>query len=762
MQTIQKSLLNIAAKEVGKVVTESEISFKQRRLHKPRRNKKIRLIKLAIIPPPYIPSFMVDKGELMGSVMPAIFVIFIFILMLFLTSCGRGGSALTGLPFQQEHLNKMQIENTESLLQAVPSSEYQLLEDLAASIEQMPDTAFVTTADENWVKHHPRLHEVKLMKILDSAEKAILNEKFKNAQKILEEQFIPKVDGCSGGKPENDLVVYCPVAIDLFGNAQTIIAQIKEMTQQKQAKQGRTAHAVDLTTFKNSLIQELDDIRTTLSNATDSAFKAPEVNTRKILLDLMDIAKILIESGDLDGARNWIRDNLYPLIDGGDSGSRTDDLLQTWFYSTPEYFQAITLVHNFLQDLKITQITITPSNRIIEVGQSIQFTASCLYSAQVEKDCTTSVNWFSSDAAIAPFLSAGRLTAATAGDVSVYAQADTTTSNTTAVKVVGAGVFWDDFGLSYLNPQKWNNVFQYGSSVEADGTRLNLAGGTYSHAQVMPVQYFNIVPGERVEMELTADPGTSSGNLYIQGFGIYDRRSNGLAVGVVAGSLLAAPKIYLASPLAYKTVLLTNPAGTYRVVYQNGIATVTLNGSLIAQIPASLDGMRATFFMYASAGSGNSIFDLYFDNFITNQPDPGETTIEISNTTRQFLPDGNGGLLPGESFRLRLTSSPHLSDVRGKLVNALNFQPLMEFAMKQTATPGVYEYNGVMPAVVPAVVAFSASDDGFNRVELYTHRIVTAMTAPRTLARTDEAGGDFKPADFLPEFLLPHELRNQM
>ncbi|MEW6201480.1 MAG: Ig-like domain-containing protein [bacterium] len=747
------------------MVTESEVSFKQQGFRKPRRSKPFRLIKLAVIPPPYIPSFIVDKTELMSGVMPALFVILILILVLFLTSCGRGGATLTGLPFQQEYLNKTQAESTESLLQAVPDGEYQLLEDLAASIEQMPDTAFATTADENWLKHHPRLHEVKLMKILDHAERAILNENFKNAQKILEEQFIPKTDGCSGGKPENDIVVYCPIALDLFGDAQTIIAQIKEITQQKQPKQGRTANAVDLTTFKNSLLQKLDGIRTTLSNAPDSAFKAPEVNSKKILLDHVDIARILMESGDLDGARNWIRDNLFTLIDGGDGGSKTDDLLQTWFYSTPEYFQAITLVHKFLQDLKITQITITPtpSNRIIEAGQSIQFTAACIYSSQVEKDCTTSVNWFSSDASIAAITSAGKLAAATSGDVSVYAQADTITSNTAAVKIVGAGVFWDDFDLAYLNPQKWNNVFQYGSSIEADGARLNLTGGTYAHAQVMPVQYFNIAPGERVEMELTADPGASGGSLYIQGFGIYDRRSNGLAIGVVAGSLLAAPKMYLASPLSYKTVPLTNPVGAYRVVYQNGIATVTLNGSFIAQIPASLDGMRATFFMYASAGSGSSIFDLYFDNFITNQPDPGETAIEISNMTRPFLSDGSGGLFPGESFRLRLTSSPHLSDVRGKLVNAVNFLPLMEFAMKQTATPGVYEYNGVMPAVVPAVVAFSASDDGFNRVELYTQRVATVLTAPRTLVRTTEAAaGEFKPTDFLPEFLLPLELRNQM
>lgn len=733
------------------------------------------------------------KNKTKTRLVAVVFLISVFII----AGCGGGGSSSVA-PSQPSVSQVVQDGYVEDLAKEVPydidvilddgrtagrstggtySSELNDILEIKAYFEGLPDDAY--NIPPVWKVILGKVKEKRLTYIVRGIEKKIEKGHYKIAYWKIAKKLLPRVDGCDGGVPRDDYIVDCAVKSPIYATAVEMMAVIEEVVGPwKNRDKGknrndddddddedgrdadRSAYLIDMETFKNNLLNSIDTIKGYIENAGDSAFSGVVADPRGTLLGVLTVAANYVIDEDFTSAKETLENTFLPMIDGGIGGDASDDLIQEWVYSTEQYASTINLTDQMLQDTTITQVTVTPASGIMEAGQSLQFTATCLYSDLVEKECNGEVDWFSDNPSVADFTAPGLLAGYTAGDTTVRASAEDVNSGWLPVKVVGAGVFWDPFDRTYLDPTKWSDAYQYGSTIQADGSRLHLSGGAYSHAQVVPVQYFNVGSGEKVEVEVEIDTGTSGGSCYVQSFGIYDRSTTGVAVGIIDGDGFANPMIYISSPIDYRNITVSDANGVYKIVYQSGVATVTLNGSQIGQVNARLDGTRVTFFLFASSGGGTSYFDLYFDNFITNQPNPGETVVSIENNTRPFLPDGSGGLFANEVFTLRLVATPYQADVKGRLMDAATFQQLIpEFSMNQTATPGIYEYTAVMPAGVPATVVFSASDDGFNRMELYTRRIDTGTSAARSVAR---ATGAMRPTDFLPAFLLPMELRDAL
>ncbi|MEW5945483.1 MAG: Ig-like domain-containing protein [bacterium] len=730
-----------------------------------------------------------DGKTAKNELLPALFLV----ALIFTSGCGGGGSSTVAPP--QPSVSQPALDAHDGdLAMEVPYDIDVVLEDgrtagrsaastaysselndvlsLISYFETLPDDAY--NIPPVWKVVLGRVKEKRLVHIANDIERKIENENYRIAYLKIARKLLPRVDGCDGGNPADDYIVDCPLKSAIYAEAvrmMTLIEQVMgtlkirgedraddDEDDEADGDKGREARAVDLTTFKNSLLNSIDTIKGYIQNAPDSAFSGVVADPRGTLLGILTVAANYIIDGNFTAAKDELQITFLPLVDGGAGGDPSNDLINSWVYSTAEYASAMDILNRLIRDVTITQVTVTPASGVFEAGRSLQFNAVCLYSDLVEKECNAELAWVSSDPAVADFTAPGLLTGFAAGSASICASAENVNSGWLPVRVVAAGVFWDPFDLTYLDPLKWSDAYQYASTIGVDGARLHFTGGAYSFAQLIPTQYFNVEAGEQVSLETDFDLGTSGGFIYVQGFGMFDRSSTGVAVGIVAGTGVSSPYIYLSSPNDYQ-VFYTLETGKFSIMYQNGAAKLYLNGKLMGQIAADLEGKRVTFFVYGTTGGADSYMDLYFDNFITNQPDPGERTIAVENGSRPFNIDGSGGLLPGETFILTVTAPIYQTDVTGKVLDASTLQPILpEFEMRETATLGTYQYTGAMPVALPSVVAFSASDDGYTRVQLYTRRITTGASAARALAR--ETGTPLRPADFLPEFLLPLELRD--
>jgi len=600
-------------------------------------------------------------------------------------------------------------------------------------------------------------HKELLINIVSQIDKNIETGKYEKAAKDVEKRLIPKFDGCNGGNDENDLVISCELAINLYAKSTELLNALKNGADNNGKSAARAADA-SWDAYRQNLIAIIGEISAMLENAPDSYFKNPAGASQSALLDLIDQAKISLEEQDPDTAKEIIKSEFYPLIDGGNGGETQDDLINAIVYSTSEYDTAIRNVESIIQLMTLTMVSIAAAPQTMGIGETIKLTAVCNYNNSVDKDCSDQALWQTNGSSAATVAAGGFLTGANIGPVSVTAQVGSMTSAPVSIFVIYNGGFHDLFDDNSIDARLWTNVFKGTSSMTEENGNFRIQGGSYSFGQLIPIQYFKINQGEKLEILISLNADNSSGSYFVQGFGIYNQRTTGIAAGYSAGSSMAQPTIYLSSPRGYSAVSVPSGKGDYKIVYQNRQASLYFNGALIGTIEADLEGQRLTFFIYGSARNNSSI-DAIFDNFMSNQTDPGEYRIDIANNTNPFGFNGTGSLTPGSKYTVDFYGDPNLTGIMGKLLDADTLQVIQgPFQMVQSGIPGKYSYSGTMPATSSSNIVFVASDDSFGAMAIYTRRIPTGQVSMARVA-SKVTQQKYIPSDF-PAFLLPAELRS--
>lgn len=678
--------------------------------------------------------------------------------VLLLAGCGGGGSPVAVSNPSQDVVSK-KTTATES----ASSAEMDALLGLRQELLDMPDTAFVSKNADNWDSRDPRQHEKELLNIINRALEAVNADDMSKAAQLLEKQFIPRVDGCETGKIDNDFIGDCSIAAELKAAAEEIIDTINSLN--GAAKNGkRSSAAVDWNTFKNSVIAKLNDIKPVITASPDASFVLPPGNSRLQLIGIVDDAIALMEAGDIDGAKDVMENTFYPLTDGGEGGDPTDDLYTAWYYTTVDYTDTMTLVHSMLSEVSITQVTITPGTGRILAGTQLSFTATCTYSGQYDEDCTATAAWTTGDASVGT-VSAGTFTGVGGGETTVTATVLGVASNNATVTVLSGTSLQDAFDGSYLEPGKWSDVYTNSSAdLIMNGGKLVMSGDSMEYAQIIPTRAYKIDYLEKLEFEVELDLGSSAGMYHVQGIGMMEGNRTGMAVGLMDGTAVGGSPILYYSSLSDYGTLPGARSMKVKVEYYAGRATIYLNGSTTpsAAFNAYVDGTYAVFFLYSSAIY--STFDVSFDNFWTNQEEPGDMGITIENLTNPFAADGSGALHAGDVVKLSMRALPYQKTVEARLSFADTMATAVGSRSLTEVSPGHYETSFVMPAVSGEVVAYGTMDL-YQTTRVISRRIQTAGSAGRVLAKTTAAtetvADELTPERPVPDFLLPKEFRNK-
>ncbi len=673
-----------------------------------------------------------------------------------LAGCGgHGGNPITASLTSSDSFSSVAKVAGTAAQNVLPENQekYDALLKIESWVQLMPDGAFVADNDVRNDNVQTTNHKNQLVEIVSQIEAAVNDGKYDKAALMVEKKLIPKTDGCNGGNPENDLIMNCDLAINLYNQATGLLNALGAKNNGRAAS--RTAQAVDWDSYKQSILVVIGQIQTTLQNAADSFFKNPVGVSRATLLNLIDSAKICLEADDPQAAQDIMKNQFYPLIDGGNGGNPSDDLISSTAYSTADYTTAISDVQSVIISLKITMVGITAAPQTIGIGETIQLTAMCTYNNASVTDCSSTAQW-TADSGAASVSAGGVLTGQSLGSVFITAKAGEITSAPVSVFVIYAGGFHDLFDDGYIDTNLWTDVLKGKSTMTEQNGAFRIQAGAYSFGQLVPIQYFKINPGEKLEFFVRLNPENSAGSYFVQGFGIYNQRTTGIAAGVAAGTSMAQPTIYFSSPVGYKNATVPSGKGDYKIVYQNRQASLYFNGNLIGTIAADLEGQRLTFFIYGSARNSSTL-DATFDNFMTNQTDPGEYKIDLANNSVPFGFNNSGSITPGSQYTFKFYGDPNIFGVMGKLLDADTLQVIQgPFLMSQTNTPGVYSYTGTMPTTSSSNIVLAASDDNFNQLVIYSRRISTGRAAARASQQASQE--KYIPADF-PAFLLPTEIR---
>ncbi|MFC1474759.1 hypothetical protein ACFLQK_01830, partial [bacterium] len=240
-------------------------------------------------------------------------------------------------------------------------------------------------------------------------------------------------------------------------------------------------------------------------------------------------------------------------------------------------------------------------------------------------------------------------------------------------------------------------------------------------------------------------------------FGVMEGNRTGLAVGLMDGDVFSQPTLYYSSPSDYGNMN-TGRKVRVRVVYQTGSAKLYVNDMTtpVKSFNVYLDGRHVTFFLYATSISG-STYNVKFDNFWTNQAEPGELMTEVENETRPFAADGSGGIMPGEIYKFIVRADPGLNTVQAGFVDPATMRMVLGPKSLRETTPGIYEFSSVMPSLGVAKIAAVGSNDRIVNNKAYSRNISHTVAAGRVAARTTSVSETV--ALPLPAFLLPMELR---
>ncbi len=670
----------------------------------------------------------------------------------FIAGCGGSGNSISSTSSASDSSAAAKTTgSTAQLVSDVNQQKYDALLKLESWVLNLKDNNFIDINGKRNNDIQAENHRNQLLNIIENVKTDAEAGNYDKAAAKLENSFIPKIDGCNGGNAANDLVAGCELAIDLYEKSNALLETLNNETETRSASR---AAAAAWDTYQQEVLDLIGQIATLLANAPDSFFKNPAVSSRQTLLDIIAEAKTALEAQNPDAAQEIIEEEFLPLVDGGRGGETQDDLIDSSVYTTRDYAEAMANVDSIIQLLTLTAIRIENAPATIGVGETAALSAICTYNDSVEKNCSANATWQSSTSA-ATVAAGGTLTGVNIGPAAITAQLDGLTSAAANVFVIYAGGFHDLFDITAIDTVLWTDVFKGKSTMTVNNGTLRIQAGSYSFGQLVPIQYFRIEPGEKLEIFVTLDPTASAGTYFVQGFGIYNQRTTGIAAGITGGTSMAQPTIYLSSTRGYASAAVASGKGSYKIVYQNRQASLYFNGSVIGTIEADLENQRLTFFLYGSARSNTSL-DAVFDNFMTNQTDPGEYKIDIANLTEPFGINGAGNLAAGNTFSLDFYGDPNMIGIMGKLLDADTLQVIQgPFQMTQ-AMPGKYNYTGVMPSTTASNVVLAASDDSFNSVIIYTRRISTGHVAARAIEKP--ASTKYIPEEF-PAFLLPAELR---
>ncbi len=667
------------------------------------------------------------------------------------SGCGGGGNSVSLSP---SDISSNEVYRMDVSVDSQYYDQYAALTELETTLNELDDSAF---KDYESIIDSNSDHRDQLYRIIDQIEQSIYEENFSDASQIIEKKLIPRIDGCDGGKQENDLVMGCGYENRLYNLAVELLENTSSLDDNtKKFNNKRTASALS-DSYIQDLLDTIDNLRQEIESYPDDAFRNPVLSSRAILLDIVLQAKTEIEESDIDSAKTIIQDQLYPLIDGGAGGDTTDDLISETFYSLPEYMVITGNVEKILIETILTEIHIDPTSLTIGLGDSASVNAICIYNYSEEIDCSSNVNWAVTNPEVILIDNSGNITAINTGAAVVSAELDGIISNSANIVVNLSAGFFDDFDDGSINPELWSDVFKGASILTEENGTLRIQADSYSFGELVPIHYFKIGSGEKVEISVEMDPEYSSGNYFVQGFGIFNPRTTGIAAGVSAGTNLSAPTIYMSSPRGYTSAQVASGKGEYRITYQNKEATLYFNGTFIGSIEADLEDEVLSLFMYGSAGS-SSYIDIKFDNFATNLEFPGDYFISLENNTNPFGVDGSGYIEPGDSYTFKFHGDPHQNGIYGKILDADTFE-LIEgpFYMAQSSIPGTYTYEGIMPSSSASNIVFVGSNDEFYETVIYSRIISCKRSTLRTYVNSD--ADNFVPESF-PEFLLPIEMRD--
>ncbi|HOY64461.1 MAG TPA: Ig-like domain-containing protein [bacterium] len=609
-------------------------------------------------------------------------------------------------------------------------------------------------------------HREQLKKIIEDIEKYIQDEKYDKAAQDVEKKLIPRTDGCNAGNAADDLILSCILANNLYNASTDLLkalqeAQALQTPETDKTKSGKSSSriaAASIIDYKEALLNMIADMKSEIDSADDDAFKNPLTGDRAELVAIIDLAASSIEAGDIQSARDIVKNQFRPLVDGGDGGDVSDDLINSWVYSTEGYATLITNIATAIQEMKLTKVSISGMPATLGVGETVQLAAICEYNNTTEIDCSEHATWTISNPALAAISADGKLTGNAVGTVAVTALSGGMYSSPVFTFVDYSGVFKDSFEKDYLDPAIWSDIFSIQSDISVGGGELRMTAASEAFGQLIPIHYFKIKEGQKVEISATLDPLNCSGTQYVQSFGIYNRRTTGIGAGI-SGLPNGTFRIFMSTSRGYVyTISAVAPAGEFKIVYQNRLASLYYNGAFIGSAEADLENQKHTLYLFGSARSGSTL-DAVYRNFTTNLPYPGDYRIEVTNNTTPFTEEGLGSLRAGDVFTLTFHGEPHMSGIAAKLYDANTMLPLTTIPLQltQTATPGKYAYTGVMPTVSAPAVALSASDDNFNFLEIFSRRIGSGVIGSARISSSATAGSIVPD---IPMFLLPPEFRD--
>jgi len=597
---------------------------------------------------------------------------------------------------------------------------------LKTSVENLPSTAFIKVSKKQIFLGE--MKRIRLNRIIKNIEMDVRHNNFRTALSRVERKLIPRVDGCSGGKTQDDYLLDCGAKTSIYNTAiqmRSLLTAYIAANPKGGRHAGREAAVLDLASFKNDLLSKINNLKTYITNLPVSAFNGAVTDPRGVLLDILTVAINYAIDGEFDSVKTEMNDSFVPYVDGLNG----DDLIVEPTARQNTYNSALAII----QEVSVTAVAITPISSRLKIAGTQDFIAECTYSAQYIEECTDRVTWASSNASVGTIDSTGTFTASAEGTANVTASYGAVISNT-AVVMVDSPYMSDSFDAGYLDPEKWNDFTNTGTIAIAGG-KVVMTGPRNQYSEIATSHYFDITPGELVTFEIDIDLSSSFGEYYVAGFGISDNSYAGIAIGLAGGNSVNGTLVYYSSPLrgAGGTTYVNDVRnGKFRVEYQNGTANLYLGGVLVQTFSADLDGKRLSFFVFGSAGWGNSYYDMLFDNFKTNQPYPGDTNMKVINNTSPFGIDGSGYFSNGDSYTIRIVAAPGQTDVTAGIMDPSDLKYIVQPSILTEVSSGVYETTGNLPLLSSTSLAAVGTDDGFQTVALHTRRIaVSGGVAPR-------------------------------
>lgn len=193
-------------------------------------------------------------------------------------------------------------------------------------IAGLPDSAFVSESKQDVKLAGSRSKRLKkiLLKIKDDVSK----DKYRQAQNRIEKKLLPRLDGCNGGKEEDDYIAACEVKNILYEKSSGMLAVLIAWSESQPCggKQSGKCRS-DTSGISAAMLSAVDDLLAQLSGLSVYDYTGVGSNQRDALLGIVIIAVNYMIDGDFVEAKNELEQNLLPYVDGAYGGNSSDDLI---------------------------------------------------------------------------------------------------------------------------------------------------------------------------------------------------------------------------------------------------------------------------------------------------------------------------------------------------------------------------------------------------------------------------------------------------